>query len=247
MVLQGMHGTYILQALLGLGGMGVVYQAQALGEGLPSQVAIKALSPGLLKEPLGAELLRREAQCESQLQHPDIVQVFEYFEDQGQSYKVMELIEGELLKDRIQAMCLLPRPLSHIQIQEMKEIMIALCEVLSFVHDQGIVHGDVKASNIFVMPTGRIKLLDFGIAQAVSTHIRPQKDIEALQRLWSEWVYGFWKGRAGKYASVLAFKKALERGHKSQCSAVFKKISKLFSKSLSKRIKISCMLSQFFV
>ena len=146
-------GHYDITRKLGEGGMGVVYAAR--DERLERVVALKTmLSVG------GDETARkrfwREARAAASVNHPNVCQIYEIGEDQGQLFIAMELLEGEALADRLRR-----GPLSVSQAVPMGLGMLA---ALSALHARGIVHRDLKPSNVFLTPHG-VKLLDFGLAR----------------------------------------------------------------------------------
>jgi serine/threonine protein kinase/uncharacterized protein HemY len=143
---------------LGEGGMGVVYLAEDTTLG--RHVALKFLST-TTKE-YRARFLR-EARAISALTHPNIATVYDYGEtDEGQPYIVMELIKGESLSDKLRAG---PLPLT-----ETVRIVSAIAEALGEAHHRGVVHRDVKPSNVVVTERGQVKVLDFGLVKQISEH-----------------------------------------------------------------------------
>jgi eukaryotic-like serine/threonine-protein kinase len=152
-------GRYEILGKLGEGAMGVVYRARdgALGR----VVALKVLSADL---GVGDELyqrFQREAEAIGRLSHPNIVQVFDLGEASGQLYMAMELLEGEDLRALISRQAGIP-------LADRVRILIEICTGLGYAHSRGVVHRDVKPANILVVGSGRVKLLDFGLAR-VST------------------------------------------------------------------------------
>jgi len=146
-----LRNRYRVDAQLGEGGMGVVYRAY--DSLLQRPVAIKTLSPALFGEE-GARRLIREAQSAAKLQHPQIVSIFDAVEEAGQFAIVMELVEGQTLRE------LLPVPVGRLI-----EIAIQVLQGLEYAHAQGIVHRDIKPENIIVTKDGTAKLMDFGLSQ----------------------------------------------------------------------------------
>lgn len=156
-------GGYRLTRRLGSGGMGEVYEAHhaALGR----TVAIKVLAPG---EPGLTQRFLNEARVHAQLQHPNVVTLYDFLDFGGRPCIVMELVRGETLDDRIQRLGALP-------LSEAVFVLQALTHAIAHVHDKGIVHRDVKAANVKITPDGEVKLLDFGIARA---HALPRMTVE---------------------------------------------------------------------
>lgn len=153
---QAQFGEYRIVAKIGQGAMGVVYKAEDIALG--RFVAIKMISAALLSDHRYRERFQREARSAAQLNHPNIVTVFEFEETGAQTYLVMELLEGTDLRDVIAARRL-RRLDSRLAIVEQ------VLEGLAFAHSKGIVHRDLKPANIYVTPDGTVKLLDFGLAR----------------------------------------------------------------------------------
>jgi serine/threonine protein kinase/tetratricopeptide (TPR) repeat protein len=145
---------YRLGAKLGEGGMGVVYAAD--DERLHRQVAIKMVH-GASRDPQSRERLWREARAAASVSHPNVCQLYEVGEADGELFIAMELLEGESVAARLAR--------GPVPLAASADITRAVLSALSAIHARGIVHRDLKPSNIFLTPHG-VKLLDFGLARA---------------------------------------------------------------------------------
>lgn len=149
--------NYHVLRQLGAGGMGLVYEAEDTR--LHRRVALKFPPQRVADDAAALRRFEREAQAASALNHPNICTVYAVEEHNRQPVIVMELLEGESLKDRIRR-----GPMPTL---ELLDFAIQVCEGLGAAHARGIIHRDIKPGNIFVTAGGRVKILDFGLAKAV--------------------------------------------------------------------------------
>src|SRR6266702_266179 len=160
-------GRYELGELIGYGGMAEVHRGRDVRLG--REVAIKILRADLVDDPAFLTRFRREAQSAAGLNYPAIVAVYDTGEDPGLNgngdvpYIVMEYVEGRTLRDVLKAEGRLP-------IHRAMEITAEVCGALDFSHRNGIVHRDIKPANVMITPAGAVKVMDFGIARALSNN-----------------------------------------------------------------------------
>lgn len=151
-------GRYEVLGLLGSGGMGVVYRARDLR--LARDVAIKLLPQHLADNPAMLSRFDREAKALASLSHPNILAIHDFQNDQGFSFAVMELLNGETLRNRMTA-----EPFTWTRALQ---IGAAIADGLTAAHSRGVVHRDLKPENVFLTNDDNIKILDFGLAQMAS-------------------------------------------------------------------------------
>ncbi|MGW5301707.1 protein kinase domain-containing protein [Rhodococcus aetherivorans] len=154
-----MFGPYELRAPLGQGGMGQVWRAHDTP--LAREVAIKVLAPELAADPTYRQRFLREARAVARLQHPNIVHVYAFDELDGRLFIAMPLLAGRDLGTVLHE----DGPLDP---SEAVQIIQQVAEALAAAHQAGVVHRDIKPTNIFVQPGGHVYLIDFGIAHADS-------------------------------------------------------------------------------
>ncbi|MEE2786354.1 MAG: serine/threonine-protein kinase [Myxococcota bacterium] len=154
-------GKYTVESILGVGGMGMVFEATRVLVG--DQVAVKVLYPRLLSSALQRELFRDEAIASARLSHPNVVTVFDtgLSSDTGNAYIAMELLRGRTLKELLREQAPMPY-------ETLLPIALEICEGLHTAHSAQIIHRDLKPDNIYLEQIGngqeRVKLVDFGIA-----------------------------------------------------------------------------------
>jgi eukaryotic-like serine/threonine-protein kinase len=148
-------GPYEIISPLGAGGMGEVYKAKDTKLG--RDVAVKVLSTELAVHPEALARFEREANAVAQLSHPNILAIYDFGWEGKIAYAVMELLEGETLRARLEHGALPARKAVDLAVQ--------MAEGLAAAHEKGIVHRDLKPENVFVTHEGRVKLLDFGLAK----------------------------------------------------------------------------------
>ncbi len=149
---------YRLESLRAHGGMADVWQATDLQ--LTRVVAIKLLKPHLAAESTLAERFRREAIAAANLNHYNIVTVYDAIEDNGRQAVIMEFVDGESLRERLDRE-------KSLSINAVLSIGYSVCSALEAAHKQGLIHRDVKPGNILINTTKRVMLTDFGIAKAL--------------------------------------------------------------------------------
>jgi serine/threonine protein kinase/tetratricopeptide (TPR) repeat protein len=162
-------GHYLITAKLGEGGMGVVYRAH--DERLDRDVAIKVLPEEVAQDQARLERFEREAKAVAKLDHPNILAIHELGTHEGAPFIVTELLEGENLRERV--------PSGGMGWQKATEIGAAVAEGLAAAHGKGVIHRDLKPENIFITSDGRVKILDFGLAQ-VKAPLETETDTATL-------------------------------------------------------------------
>ncbi len=148
-------GRYTIREPLGAGGMGAVYRAR--DEKLERDVAIKVLSPGLLSDEETRRRFRRETLALAKLSHSRIAAIYDVGEQDGIDFLVMECVAGETLANRLSS--------GPLTVKEATSILLQIAEALEDAHEQGVIHRDLKPTNVMITLKGNIKVLDFGIAK----------------------------------------------------------------------------------
>ena len=149
-------GRYTVGQMIGTGGMADVYLG--LDTRLDREVAIKVLRRDLAKDPAFVARFKKEALAAGGLNHPGIVAVYDSGEENNSPYIVMELVNGQTLRQKLQA--------GQLPLTTSLEIIKGILQALDYSHNKGIIHRDIKPSNIMITDSGDIKVMDFGIARA---------------------------------------------------------------------------------
>ncbi len=151
-------GSYEITALLGKGGMGEVWRARDAK--LKREIAIKILPDELSRDHDRVSRFQREAEVLASLNHNNIAAIYDLQEANSSRFVVLELVAGETLAERIAK--------GAVPVDEALGIAKQICEALEAAHDKGIVHRDLKPANVKILPDGKVKVLDFGLAKAMS-------------------------------------------------------------------------------
>lgn len=158
-------GTYEIVAPLGTGGMGEVYRAHDTR--LQRDIALKVLPEEVASSPERLARFEREARIVASLNHPNIVTLHSIEETAGTRFLTMELIEGRSLADLVTP--------GGLPIAQVLDLMIPLADALAGAHEKGVVHRDLKPTNVMVTYEGRVKVLDFGVAKLVTAAPGPER------------------------------------------------------------------------
>jgi len=152
-------GPYRLVEKLGKGGMATVFKAYH--PSLDRYIAIKALHPAFMEHPGFLDRFEREAKVVAKLEHPNIVPIYDFAEHEGRPYLVFKYVRGETLKARLEK--------SQLTYKESRHIFRVIASALAYAHKQGVLHRDVKPSNVLLDTAGGIYLADFGLARITET------------------------------------------------------------------------------
>jgi serine/threonine protein kinase len=152
-------GPYRLIAKLGKGGMATVFKAYH--PSLDRYVAIKALHPAFMEHPGFIDRFEREAKVVAKLDHPSIVPIYDFSEHEDRPYLVLKYVQGETLKARLGK--------SRVTYREARQIFRVISSALAYAHQRGVLHRDVKPSNVLMEEGGQMYLADFGLARIAET------------------------------------------------------------------------------
>ncbi len=164
---------YELGERIGVGGMAAVYAAHDTV--LDRKVAVKVMLPQYAADPSFAKRFRQEATAAANLQSPRIVTIYDWGQDGGDCYLVMELLPGSDLRDPLASDGPLPS-------KRVAEIGSQVCEALAVAHDHDVIHRDIAPQNIMILPSGAVKVMDFGIAKVVGSDMTQTSTILGTAR-----------------------------------------------------------------
>ena len=163
-------GPYVIQSPLGAGGMGEVYRAR--DSRLDRDVALKVLLAEIAGDADRRARFEREAKTVAALSHPNIVALYEVGHIDGVEYTVSELVDGELLREKMRHGAM---PVRHVV-----ELATQIADGMAAAHTAGIVHRDLKPENVMVTRDGRVKILDFGLARIMRASPASGSDAETI-------------------------------------------------------------------
>lgn len=156
-------GPYRIVEKIGQGGMGIVYKG--IHTKLEQEVAIKVLSPQFSQDPHMRKRFIKEAKIQAKFSHPNVLNILNYLEEDGNVFLIMEYINGETLENRLKRE-------GRLTIEEAVSISLSVLEALDFMHSKGVIHRDIKPSNIMFTDSGIVKVTDFGIAKVIGETVQ---------------------------------------------------------------------------
>lgn len=165
---------YVIEQKLGEGGMGVVYRAR--DEKLQRDVALKFLEAPSIETSVSHERALQEARAISALNHPNICTVYEVGEVDTKPFIVMEFVEGRPLSLEI--------PSSGFSLEQVERYGLQLADALAHAHSRGVIHRDLKSANVILTPSGRLKVLDFGISRRFEPGRRVGDGTTVVEESW---------------------------------------------------------------
>ncbi len=153
---------YLIEEMLGQGGMSAVYKAT--DPNLKRVVAIKIIHPHLSGDPDFVKRFEEEATAVAQLRNPGIIQVFDFNQDEGVYYMVLEFVPGETMEEHLKR---LNKDGRRLSVTSAIEYVAEVCDALDYAHQRGMIHRDIKPANLMLNIMGQVILMDFGIAKIV--------------------------------------------------------------------------------
>jgi serine/threonine-protein kinase len=169
-------GHYRILEKIGQGGMGEVFLAEDTS--LHRKVALKFLPPALQQDPIARKRFIREARSAAALDHPYICHINEVGESDGHDFIVMEYVDGQSLKERLER--------GALPLEDAVPIAIEVAEALDAAHSKGIIHRDIKPANIMLTQTGHAKVMDFGLAKQLVSPVGTESTEETVTALTSD-------------------------------------------------------------
>lgn len=158
-------GRYVVEGLVGAGGMGRVYKAH--DPDIRRTVAVKLISTSLMSSSDGADYIRRfrrEAEAAARCAHPNIIAIYDFALHEGQPFLAMEFVHGMSLRQRLDEE-------SAMAVPDAINVMVQVLDALGSAHQQGVIHQDIKPANILLTPQMQAKVADFGISRFVNTDV----------------------------------------------------------------------------